>query len=86
MVMIMFADEVKDTATLLLFYLLVIWERGVLPEGNVFFRRRFRDDLLWLRAAGGSLPVFLGYTMSLRQDEAQGRNSTGGHFEQVQRP
>lgn len=34
---------VKDTLTLLLFYLLVILRWSVLPVGNVFFRRRFRD-------------------------------------------
>ena len=45
LVMIIFVEEVKDTVTLLLFYLLDIWECVVLPVGNVFFRRRFRDDL-----------------------------------------
>lgn len=45
LVMIMFTEEVKDTVTLLLFYLLVIWECSVLPVGNVFFRQRFRNDL-----------------------------------------
>jgi len=45
LVIIMFTDKVKDTVTLLLFYLLVIRACGVLPVGNVFFRRRFRDDL-----------------------------------------
>lgn len=45
LVMIMLTEGVKDTITLLLFYLLVIWECSVLPVGNVFFRQRFRDDL-----------------------------------------
>lgn len=38
LLMIILTEGVKDTVTLLLFYLLVIWERSVLPVGNAFFQ------------------------------------------------
>lgn len=55
LVMIMFTEEVKDTVTLLLFYLLVIWECSVLPVGNVFFQAAVqRRPGCGSGAAGGS--------------------------------
>lgn len=67
LVMIIFEEEVKDTVTLLLFYLLDIWECGVLPVGNVFFRRWFRDDLALNRRR---IAASLWNTEGCRQEEA----------------
>lgn len=57
LVIIMFTEEVKDTVTLLLFYLVVIWECSI---GYYLWEMYFSGSSsettwLWFRAAGGSL-------------------------------
>lgn len=74
LVLIMFTEGVKDTVTLLLFYLVVIWECSVLPVGNVFFSRRFRDDPAAVQGRR-RIAASPWNAASCRREEAQGRRS-----------
>lgn len=76
LVMIMFTEEVKDTVTLLLFYLLNIWECSVLPVGNVFFRRRFRDDPAVVQGRR-RITASLGNAASCRRERRRRRRQQG---------
>lgn len=70
LVMIMYTEGCKDMVTLLLFYLAVIWECGVLPVGNAFFRQLFRDNLDVVQSITGG-PRTTQYR--LQQERTEGR-------------